>query len=94
VVFPVWPQGSIGPLVQGAGLEPALPCGKGIPSGEIGGDGSTIHLADPASVERIQPVIESRYRDRFGQPLSVRVHYTSDGAAEVGYAARATVRPK
>jgi hypothetical protein len=28
-------------LVPEAGLEPALPCGKGILSREIGGDGST-----------------------------------------------------
>lgn len=45
--------------------------------------GSTIHFADPASAERIQPVSESPYRDRYGQPLPVRVLYRSDGAGEV-----------
>ena len=34
-------QGTFGLLVPEAGLEPALPCGKGILSRELGGDGST-----------------------------------------------------
>jgi galactokinase len=49
--------------------------------------GSTIHLADPASVERFQPMIEGWYRDLFGETLDVRVLYPSDGAGEVEYSA-------
>jgi galactokinase len=56
---------------------------------EAGLGGSTIHVADPASVERFQPMVETWYRDMFGEPLDVRVLYPSDGAGEVEYSANA-----
>ena len=62
---------------------------RGIYGSRLTGDGptgSTIHLADPACVERFQPMVETWYRDMFGEALEVRVLYPSDGAGEVEYA--------